>query len=300
MAKTYAFPQVEQPHLVTIRDKTRNSGLTSVCFVDEKTLLACDFNDKTMYLVGLDGDELQIRQSLPTQVSSGEPAQTDLMDFDGERIVVSNFYQGSISLYRMTDRHIVFEEEINHNDYKGLHGVRFVPGYPDLLWLTYCGPKNKCFQIFDLASRRVVHEINTEQQCQDVAFIDNFAVVFARSNHILKGTTAAKLFSKKWWMKATAYVYRMPDDLSATAPTFVSEWHGRGQIDACKGSNGRIYAANQYLDRVDVFSISAQGKLKLSKKIKHMAMPHGVDIRNGKVAVTNYGDQTLKIVDAVT
>lgn len=231
-----------------------------------------------------------------TQIADGTAVQTDLMDFKDGQIVVSNFYQGSVSVYHLDNGKIVFDRELDLNDYKGLHGVRFVPGAQDLLWLTYCGAGNKCHQIVDFGTDTVLHQIDTDQQCQDVAFVGDYAVVFARTDHIHVGTRKARLFSRKWWMFATAYVYRMPENLRNTAPTFVSRWKGKGHIDAVKACDGRIYGANQYLDRVDVFTVSDHGQLSLEHSIDGLGMPHGVDLRGNRLAVTNYADQTLRVM----
>lgn len=293
----HKFPIVEEPHLVTVKDKTRNSGLTSVNFVDADRVLCADFNDKRVYLASIGNGSLRILDAHPTMIEDGTAVQTDLMDFQENRFVVSNFYQGSVGIYSLEGDKISFEGELNLNDYKGLHGVRFIPDNPDLLWLTYCGAKNKCHQIVDMESKLVIHQIDTDQQCQDVAFVNGHAVVFARTDHIKVGSLKARLFSKKWWMFATAYVYKIPADLRETPPTSVSRWKGKGHIDACKAYNGEIFAANQYLDRIDVFKLSKDGKLSLSRSIEGMGMPHGLDLRDNKLAVTNYGDQTLRIVE---
>ena len=292
----YQFPLVETPHLATIKDKTRNSGLTSVCFVDDDTVLCADFNDKRIYLASIAGGSLDILDTHSTQIADGTAVQTDLMDFKDGQIVVSNFYQGSIGIYRLDNDKIVFDRELNLNNYKGLHGVRFIPGAQDLLWLTYCGAGNKCHQIVDLSTDTVLHQTDTDQQCQDVAFVGGFAVVFARTDHIKVGTRKARLFSRKWWMFATAYVYRIPENLREVPPEFVSRWRGKGHIDAVKAFDGRIYGANQYLDRVDVFALSDRGHLSLEHSINGLGMPHGLDLRRNRLAVTNYADQTLRVM----
>lgn len=295
--QVHQFPIVESPHLATIKDKTRCSGLTSVAFIDDHTLVCADFNEKRVYLASIKNGELQIIDTHPTLITDGTAVQTDLMDLQGNRIVLSNFYQGTAGLYTLNGSKIIFETELRLKDYKGLHGVRFIPDHPNLLWLTYCGAKNKCFQVVDLETKTVIHQIDADQQCQDVAFIDNYAVVFARTDHIHRGTTKARMFSEKWRMFATAYVYRMPSDLLTEEPSLVSRWKGKGHIDAVKAHNGEIFAANQYLDRVDVFTLSASGKLSLSRTISGFTMPHGLDVRGNKLAVTNYMDSTLRIVD---
>ncbi|MDO6589313.1 MULTISPECIES: hypothetical protein [Rhodobacterales] len=134
---------------------------------------------------------------------------------------------------------IRFEQEFNHNDYKGLHGVRFVPGADDLVWLTYCGNKNSCHQVFDLTTGSVLRHFETDQQCQDVAFLGDKAAVFARNDHIKGGKSKAHILSKKWKMFATAYVYQIPEDLHSDAPVFLSRW--KGNIDAVKAYGDHGY-----------------------------------------------------------
>ena len=63
-----------------------------------------------------------------------------------------------------------------------------------------------------------------------------------------------------------------------------------------KACDGRIYGANQYLDRVDVFTVSDHGQLSLEHSIDGLGMPHGVDLRGNRLAVTNYADQTLRVM----
>jgi hypothetical protein len=38
-------------------------------------------------------------------------------------------------------------------------------------------------------------------------------------------------------------------------------------------------------------------KLSIVKRIGGFTFPHGVDCKNGKVAITNYGDNTIRIFD---
>ena len=293
----HQFPTIEEPHIATIKNKSRNSGLTSANFIGLDRVLCADFNEKRMYLASISDGNLEIISSVPTVITDGTAVQTDLMDFQDGRIIDSKFYQGSVEIYRLEGDKIEFEGEINENNFKGLNGVRFIPNHPSLLWLTYCGNKKKCHQIADIETKKLIHQIDTEQQCQDVAFIDGSAAVFARTDHIKVGAKATYLFSRKWWMFATAYVYKIPENLRETEPEFVSRWKGKGHIDACKAYKGEVFAANQYLDRVDIFKLSAKGKLSLSRTIKGMGMPHGLDLHDNKHAVTNYGDQTLRVMD---
>jgi DNA-binding beta-propeller fold protein YncE len=59
-----------------------------------------------------------------------------------------------------------------------------------------------------------------------------------------------------------------------------------------------VYSANQYTDAVDVFGITPDERIEQRPSIKGFSMPHGLDIRpDGLMAVTNYGDNTVRVVD---
>lgn len=294
--KTYKFPQTVEPHLASIVSRVRNSGLTSCRFIDDNRMIACDFNERMSYLINFENDELTIIDQHPTLISDGSPVQTDLMDLKGNEFAVSNFYQGSVSFYNIVDNKIEFIREINPNTFKNLHGVRYVPNYDDLIWLTYCGIHNKCSQVVNSVTGEVIHTIQTSEQAQDVAFVANYAVVFARTDHISKGKVNPGLFDRKRRIYATAYTYELPNNLMESQPKLVATWRGKGHIDACKEQGGFIYCANQYLDTVDVFTVNEKGKLALIKQHKGFGMPHGLDILGNTIAVTNYSDQSMRIL----
>ena len=293
-----ALPEPEEVHYATVKDRVRNSGLTSVRFVDDDTCVAADFGNKRVYLVDIADPSKPILDSHDTVVASGDAVETDLIDYHDGRFIVSNFYQGSFSLFEIADRRIRFVREIGaENGLPNLHGLRFVPGQPDLIWLAGCNWKNPCHRLVDLDTGEVLWTVPTERQCQDVAFSNGHAIVFARTNHISKGAVELAPDSPKNTMFATAYVYRMPDDLRAGPPELVHTWQGDGHLDACKEApDGRIFGANQYLDRVDVFRVGADGTLEMIGSEDGFDLPHGLDVRGDRMAVTNYGDQTLRVV----
>ena len=259
--------------------------------------MCADFNEKRAYLVELDNDDVRIIHSLPTTIADGTPVETDLMDVKGTSVVVTNFYQGSLSFYEVKDDEIQFRREILANRYKGAHGVRFIPGQSDLLWVSYCGRKNKCLEIVDCPTGEVVHHVDLKEQAQDAAFLGGYAVQFARTDHILRGAPKRRFWQPLKKMYATAYLFRLPDDLRSDPPQLADEWRGTGHIDACKEFDGKVYAANQYNSEIDVFSIRG-GRLEHCSSIPDFGMPHGLDIRkDGLMAVTNYADQSLRFIN---
>ena len=266
--KSFVFPTPSPLHSAFIKERPRNSGLTSVRFLPGDRLVCCDFNEKRMYLCDCSHGEIKILSSIPTIIADGTAVQTDLMDAteDGQ-LVVSNFYQGSQSFYRLEGDHIDFIQEIKLNSFNRCHGVRFVPGHPDLLWVSYCDTSNRFLEILDYRSRTLLHHIRMPEQMQDVAFVGNYVVASARTDHISRGGP----YQGK--MYATVYLFRLPDDLRRQPPQLIDTWHGVGHLDAMIEHGDRVYSANQYTDEVDVFAVSPDEKLVKLPSLTGFAMP---------------------------
>src|SRR5688572_24652223 len=98
--KIFKFPNTVKS-TVYITDRPRNSGLTSVRFVAQDKVVCCDFAARTMYLVKLKDDGIEILDSCPTVIQDGTPVKTDLLDARNNLLVVSNYAQGSLSFYHL-------------------------------------------------------------------------------------------------------------------------------------------------------------------------------------------------------
>ena len=296
--KIFKFPSFRMPYEVTIRDRTRVSSLTSVRFYGDDKLVVCDFNDKATYLVRMASHGgLDLLDHKNTVIRGSTPVQTDLMDINKNVFAVTNFFQGSISIYKIDACKINFIKEINLNSFIYVHGVRFVPEHDNLIWVSYCGADNRCVQIIDYIKEKIIHTIPLKEQAQDCAFLQQggrqYAVQVARTPHISEGRLSEGAPLKK--MYATIYLLEIPDDINLNPPKIVSEARFDGHLDAAKEYNGAVYCANQYMDRIDIFTLNGTNILRTGA-IPGFNFPHGLDIRNdGVLAVTNYGDCSLRI-----
>jgi hypothetical protein len=294
--KILKFPTTGTENIAYITDRPRSSGLTSVRFVAHDKVVCCDFAGKMMYLAKLENDSLEILDSCPTILQDGTPVKTDLLDAKNDLLVVSNYAQGSLSFFNLRNDRLAFSHELNVNDFVNCHGVRFVPGTEDLIWVSYCGVKNKCFELVNYKTGALVHRIWRNELMQDVAFLGEYALACARTNHTTRdGRNYWTRFRKGTRMYSTVFLYRMPKDIYANEPELIDTWHGIGHLDAFKEFQGRAYATNQYCDRVEVFSVK-KDRIRFERSIGGYEMPHGIDIRSdGLMAVTNYMDQTLRL-----
>jgi hypothetical protein len=302
------FP-VPEPHFVFIRDRARNSGLTSVRWYDDETLFAADFSAKALYRVKPFA-ERPIEAQIRTLDGGGQPTQTDLMDLRGDVLVVTNFYRGEVGFYSVGHDTLRFERVIQPPTHpkkprrslrslfrrtprkpaagRKIHGAVFVPRHRDLLWVSFCDAGEKGIEIVTLDGRPV-HSLSTGEQAQDVAFVEHGSVTYAiqagRTDHMSLGRP------NDTTMYATLYVYRLPPDLHAQPPELVASARFEGHLDALRSWRGSVYAANQNDSCVDQFTwIPERNEIVLAHRLGGFDMPHGLDIRHdGLMAVTNYG-----------
>jgi hypothetical protein len=287
--RIHHIPTTSEPHFDFVKDRPRNSGLTSLRFVGSDRLVCCDFNEKKMHLLGLGSDEPDVIATIPTPVLGGEPVQTDLLDWNGEDLLVtSNFYQGTQSFYALRGDTVSFLDEMKLTDFTGCHGVRFVPGYDDLLFISY----KAGIVIADYRKKEILHLLQMPRMTQDAAFIGDYVLVPARTDHIRKrGPFDCEMY-------ATMYLFRMPSSLYSNPPELIDTWRGSGHHDAIKEHGQLAYSANQYNDAIDAFCVNAAERIELRGSIPGFAMPHGVDIRpDGLLGVTNYLDNSVRLVD---
>ncbi|MDZ7736247.1 MAG: hypothetical protein U5P41_09210 [Gammaproteobacteria bacterium] len=121
--------------------------MTSVHILDDKTLAACHFAGKSMFLVSFDINtaEYEILDRIDTTVD-GVPVCTDLMHGLGDMLVTSNFHKGTQSFYEVAGGGIHHRRDIKPpNGYTKCHGVRFIPedyGVSSLLATTFNSKSN--------------------------------------------------------------------------------------------------------------------------------------------------------------
>ena len=71
-------------------------------------------------------------------------------------------------------------------------------------------------------------------------------------------------------------------------------FHGQTDSIVVNGEDGFITIQGD--DTVLHFKF-VDNKLSIVKRIGGFSFPHGIDYKNNKVAVTNYGDNTIRIFD---
>jgi len=274
--------------------RPRLATCTSVQFVDHRRLLTVSLVGQRMYLMSFDRttEDYRVESSIPTQFA-GEPACTDLVDFDGQdKIVTSNSDRDSASLYRLNGDELSFDKDIPINDpNRGFcHGVCIVP--PDSKHVCVTTTKNGNYLYFiSLETDEVVYKFNDENwKAQDICFIDNrlMAAIYVNGSPALgdRPRHDAKLS-----------LIELGDDLKShkvICETIISECH----IDCVQYVDGKLIFTDQLNDKLRIYRVGRSGFLP-DREIGGFSFPHGLDVLDGEdclMAVTNYGNNTIKLL----
>lgn len=286
---TLAIPERRPLHArpVFIADRPRFAPLTSLRFVGGDRIVCGDFQGRTLTLFRMRDDGYDVLDQIPSVIDGGEAVCTDLMDFDGiDRIVTSNFASGTQSIYRLIDDRLVFESEIRGKRPGQCHGVRFLGS--DLLLATYNAKTAPEIHVIDRLTGRSLRWWTLDAQPQDIALLKDWVLVPARTDHIsLSGIPRETI-------AATIYLFKRPQDWTTDPLDIADIWQGEGHLDATALYRDEIFIANQYCDRVDVFAVES-GRIVHRRSLDGFYFPHGMDIRSdGLLAVTNYGDNSIR------
>lgn len=269
---------------VYLERRGRYATVTSVKLLDPETLVCASFLEKKLYLVRFDraAGRHRILDEIAT-THRGIPVETDLADVDGsgERIALSNFHHGSLGLYRRTGDRLAFEADLDFGLSAKVHGVRFLDR--DRIAVTVgSGPTG--IRFFDLASGRPSIHVDLPLKTQDVAFVSEQEMI------VLAVHGAPR---RRRQQAYASDVCRIRFDLAT----------GRSEIgprrsfedthfDACVLHAGRLYLTDQRNDCVRILDPESFASLG---EVRGYDFPHGIDVRFGQLAVSNYGSNSIDL-----
>jgi hypothetical protein len=265
---------------VTIGNRTRYSTATAVSFVNENLLVAAAFNSKKIYLIELLPDGTS--KILDVVKTKNNP---DLLDYKDGVILTSDYpymqANGHASLYDLVDNKIVFRKQIVVSNTK-VHGCEIVDD--KTIIVTSNSDHNRGCMFIDIESHQVTKNLNDFKHYPKDAFIqgDRLLVVCAESLPQIGQTTVIK--------ESILYLF----DLNTLEKLDEVSFHGQTDSLTLSGENGFITIQGD--DTVLHFKL-IDDKLSIVKRIGGFNFPHGIDATENKVAVTNYGDNTIRIFE---
>lgn len=268
--------------LLYVASRGRYATATSVRFLDPGSLVCCSLLGQKMYLIRfyLHSGSYRIVHSIDT-IFEGKSTPTDLCDTDGNGLVItSNCSHGSVSLYRCTDDRITFVRDLPL-DLDIVHGVKFVAPGIAAITVTH-GERGVHF--IDIETMERILYIASEWRTKDVCFI---------SDTRLAVLTADGAPAREQQGGYDSCISLVDFNLRERSYRTVAQAVNRdGQLDACVLHDDKLYVTDQAGDCV---WIHHPGDLRRLGEIRGFDMPHGIDIRHGLMAVTNYGSNTVEI-----
>ena len=263
---------------VTIGTRKRYSTCTAVAWINDTLLVTAAFNSRKIYLIELlpDGTHNTL-QVVKTRHSP------DLMAYKDGMILTSDYPfmepDGHASIYDFVDGKIVFRKEIALKDTKA-HGCGIVSN--NTIIITSNSDHNRGIMFIDVATGAIKSNFNNLLHYpKDVCIYGDWLfTVTAESLPQIGKTTVIK--------QSIIYAF----DKNTMEKLDEISFHGQTDAITFNGEDGFITVQGD--DTVVIFKF-VDGKLSIEKRVGGFNFPHGVDSLGDRVAVTNYGDNTLRI-----
>ena len=274
--------ELQIPPEVTVGNRNRYSTATAVAFINENLLVSAAFNSKTIYLIKLTETGHEIVQTVKTRHNP------DLMKYKDGVIVTSDYPymepNGHASIYDLVDNKIVFRREIPLVNTKA-HGCEIVD--KDTIIITSNSDHNRGILFLNVANDANVgvkkHFNDMQHYPKDVCIVgDVLFTVCAASLPQIGKTTVIK--------ESIIYAF----DKNTLEKIDEITFHGQTDSIVIGGEDG--YITIQGDDTVLHFKF-INNKLSIVKRIEGFNFPHGIGLYGNKLAVTNYGDNTIRIFD---
>jgi len=266
---------------VTIGNRNRYSTATAVSFVNDNLLVAAAFNSKKIYLIEL----LEDGTSNILDVVKGKN-NPDLLDYKDGVILTSDYpfmqANGHGSLYDLVDNKIVFRKQIVLPNTKA-HGCEIVDD-KTIIITSNSDNHTRGVLFIDIESHQITKIFNDfKHYPKDVYIKDNrILVVCAESLPQIGQTTVIK--------ESILYLF----DLNTLEKLDEVSFHGQTDSLTLSGEDGFITIQGD--DTVLHFKL-IDDKLSIVKRIGGFNFPHGIDSIGNRVAITNYGDNTIRIFE---
>jgi len=264
---------------VTVGNRDRYSTATAVAFINENLFVSAAFNSRKLYLVEITPDGHNILQELKTRHAP------DLMKYKDGVILTSDYPymepNGHASIYDLVDGTIVFRKEIPIINTKA-HGCEIID--KDTIIITSNSDHNKGILFIDVNTGVIKQNFKDVQHYpKDVCIVgDVLFTVCAASLPQIGKTTVIR--------ESILYAFDKNTFQKIDEVTF----HGQTDSIVVNGEDGFITIQGD--DTVLHFKF-VDNKLSIVKRIGGFNFPHGISFLGSKVAVTNYGDNTIRIFD---
>lgn len=270
-----------------VGDRTRLATMTSVAFSSSNVMVVAHLVGEKLLVLDVDyaSESFTCLDSQATTFS-GEPTITDLLDYDGKnRLLTSNFDAGSGTLYSLVNNRLQHLKDISLPEGSGnCHGARFYDR--DIICLS----TNRNYMFFvEIDSGQMFAQLKLPYHIKDFVVISE--------NHIV-ACFAVKSPDSEVKPTYASGLLNLQVDLKKSDFRILHQWFFRpAAFDAiCRDQeSGRFYITDQFGDRLLVVALQ-EDKFSILGELDGFDFPHGVDVGQNLLAVTNYGDSSVDIL----
>lgn len=276
----YFLPQIYNNNFypVYIGNRQRYATSTGVSFINENLILVASYFGKKIYLVDTSKNSFNIIDEYETEFF------IDLIDHKNGIITATHLpYQkscGSVSLLSLNENKISFIKNIKLDGTKP-HSCTILDD--STLIVSNMADYNRGSLLLD---------INTEEYVllDGINYYPKDACIYENKLFILSVESRPKINTPTKVGKSIIYLFNLNN------LTKIDELEFFGQSDGITVNKNNGFITIQDIDSLQHFKIN-ENKLILSKIISGFNFPHGISSFENKVAITNYGDNSVDIYE---
>lgn len=271
--------ELSMPPKVTIGNRERYSTATGVAFINEQLLVSAAFNSKRLYLIALTENGHEILDSVKGR------HHPDLLYYKDGMIATSDYPHmepnGHLSIYDLVDNKIVFRKEITLPNTKA-HGCTIVDATTAIV--TSNSDFNRGCLYIDIPTGKTVRHFN------DFLYYPKDTYLTQDRLFVVTSESLPQVGQKTVIKGSKLYIF------NSTTFSLLDELDFHGQTDSLVVVGEDVFVVVQGDDTL-VHAKCIDDKLSFVKRIGGFNFPHGIAVYENKIAVTNYGDNTIRIFE---
>lgn len=279
---------------------SRYETTTDVKFLNDTTLVVANRMAAVLHLVEFDLDSqtfkildrLSLTYEGPVTLTSkgfkksSYPKHLDLMNVKGNRIHYVSL-DNDIGIVDIVNRKFVKRNLLTVADQVYIHGLEFHPSKPNIAYLAGAlyKPKLLILDMTTMKKQTVILPGLEGRLIKSVRFLDENHLVVSGGGGLISTTDKNKSYD------GYLALYSLPDFKCLDLITIEI-----AQTDDVAVYNGFIYSMLQGATEAKVCKYKFDGKLQKLEEIVVGGFPHGIDARNGLLAVTSMSRSSVQLI----
>ena len=279
---------------------SRYETTTDVKFVNDNTLVVANRMAAVLHLVEFDIqaktfkilDRIRLEYEGPVTLTSkgfrksSYPKHVDLINVRGNRVYYVSL-DSDIGIVDIVNRKFVKRNIITVKDDVYIHGIEFHPSKSNIAYLSGAlyKPKLLILDMVTMAKQSVILPGLEGRLVKSARFLDDKHLVVSGGGGLISTTDKNKSYD------GYLAVYSLPDFKCLDLVTIEL-----AQTDDVAVYNGFIYSMLQGVTEAKVCKYAFDGKLQKLEEIVVGGFPHGIDARNGILAVTSMSRSSVQLI----